>query len=93
MSYLLVVDEAAQDDLDDLAADLRARLLARIEELTERPKPGASKELTGSLRGYRSLRVGDYRIGYSLDEKAGEVTVWAVGHRRNIYERLARRGA
>jgi mRNA-degrading endonuclease RelE of RelBE toxin-antitoxin system len=37
------------------------------------------------LSGYRSLRVGDYRVLILLDEQALEVAAIDVGHRRNVY--------
>ena len=40
--------------------------------------------LTGH-RPYLRVRSGDYRVIYSVDDRARVVTVAAVGHRREIY--------
>ena len=92
MSYLVTFDEAVDKDLEDMPPDVRVRLFARADILTNNPRPGASRELTGKLRGYRRLRLGDYRVVYSIDEAVKEVTVWAIGHRRDVYEQFMRRG-
>jgi len=39
-------------------------------------------------RGYLRIRVGDYRIIYSIDHDRLIVLVAALGHRREIYQNL-----
>ena len=46
--------------------------------------PHGCGKLTGSLNSYR-LRVGNYRILYVIDDAEALVTVFAVGHRREVY--------
>jgi mRNA interferase RelE/StbE len=41
--------------------------------------------LTGELKGLFKLRVGDYRIAYSIEEKKKLLTIHLIGHRREIY--------
>ena len=43
------------------------------------------KEKKGKLKGLRSLRVGDYRALYVVDDGARVVEVLAVGPRENVY--------
>lgn len=45
--------------------------------------------LSGSLRGYWKLRVGDYRVVFKVGE--GEVWILAVLHRKDVYDRASRR--
>lgn len=47
------------------------------------------KPLRHSLAGCRKLRVGDYRIVFTIEND--EVTVWAIGHRKDIYDLLVKR--
>jgi mRNA interferase RelE/StbE len=42
------------------------------------------KKLVGSTNIYR-LRVGDYRIVYEMDQKAGEIVIIRVAHRKDVY--------
>ena len=59
------------------------KILKRIEELADNPRPSGCEKLTGQER-YR-LRQGRYRIVYSIQND--ELTVWVVkvGHRKDIY--------
>ena len=60
------------------------RLIAQhIDNLGSNPRPLGSKKLEAGL-GY-SLRVGDYRILYRMDDRTQTVTVWRVKHRREAY--------
>jgi mRNA-degrading endonuclease RelE of RelBE toxin-antitoxin system len=36
------------------------------------------------------VRVGDYRVGYEIDDAKRVVTIGAVGHRREFYRRIRR---
>jgi mRNA-degrading endonuclease RelE of RelBE toxin-antitoxin system len=36
--------------------------------------------------GQRTLRVGDYRVLYTVDSTQYRIQVLAIGHRRDIYE-------
>ena len=44
------------------------------------------KPLRRTLKGLWSLRVGNYRIIYQI--KGDRVILWALGHRRDVYEDL-----
>ena len=58
--------------------------MASIQNLTSEPRPSSSRKLTGSENSHR-LRVGAYRVLYQIDTRAKNVTIYAVGHRREIY--------
>jgi len=45
--------------------------------------------LRKSLKGYRKLRVGDYRVIYLVSSNT--VLIEGVGHRKNIYEMIKKR--
>lgn len=62
----------------------RLRLLGAIALLGGDPRPPSSRQLRG-CPGWR-VRVGDYRIFYTIDDGKVLVVVVAVGHRREIYE-------
>jgi len=44
------------------------------------------RELQLELKGFRSLRVGKYRIIYRINEEASCVEIHYVGPRRDVYE-------
>ncbi|MFA5997766.1 MAG: type II toxin-antitoxin system RelE/ParE family toxin [Candidatus Paceibacterota bacterium] len=45
--------------------------------------------LRNTLKGYRKLRVGDYRVIFRVESKV--VKIFAIGHRANIYTRANKR--
>ncbi len=53
--------------------------------LAHDPRPPASRPLRGRP-GYR-VRVGDYRIIYTIADEVLLIVVVALGHRREVYDR------
>jgi len=52
-----------------------------------RANPHVGKRLRGQLEGLWSLKVGDLRVIYSVEESTRTVILRAVGHRKAVYER------
>lgn len=83
MPYSLYVRGRADRELSRLPPDVQQRLDAAIDALADDPRPRGSKKLQG--RRGRSVRVGDYRVLYEVDDEAQEITVTKVAHRREVY--------
>jgi len=81
--YSVVIKRAAERELDSLPGAVRRRIFEKLLTLEESPRPVGSKKLVGGS-GYR-LRIGDYRVLYEVNDPAHLVTVFAVGHRREVY--------
>ena len=62
----------------------RHRILQSIRELADEPRPHGSTKLAGASDAYR-IRVGDYRVLYTVDDAVVRVLVIRVGHRRDVY--------
>ena len=86
MGWTLVYTASASRAITKLDPAVRRRLSAALQKLREVPDRG--KPLQLSLRGLRSWRTGDYRIVYRVVETRIEVIMVAVGHRRDVYEKL-----
>lgn len=43
------------------------------------------KPLRYSLKGYRRLRVGDYRVVFCIEADSHQIIVTAIKHRKDIY--------
>ena len=82
-SYSLLIKPSAARELEDLPAKERHRIIARIQKLAGDRRPPTCEKLTGEEK-YR-LRQGHYRILYSVDDAAQDVTVVKIGHRRDVY--------
>jgi len=53
--------------------------------------PFAGTPLIGELTGLWRVKVRRFRIVYELDRKARMIRVFAIGHRREVYEGVADR--
>ena len=82
--YQLEVKKKAVKELARVRPDIGIRLLQSIEHLVSEPRPRQSHKLSGSEDSYR-LRVGDYRVLYQVDDEAMLVTIFKIGHRREVY--------
>ena len=54
-----------------------------ILRLSDNPRPSGCSKLIGR-EGWK-IRVGNYRIIYEINDKAKEIIVLHVGHRRDVY--------
>ena len=70
---------SVRKELDGLDDETYLRIVAAIHRLRENPRPPSKKKLTGQ-EVYR-IRLGDYRVLYSVDDKAKEVRIEAVRKR------------
>ena len=85
--YKVNFSRPASKALQQLPASVVARVFPKIEELARDPYPHGSKKLQGLLPLWR-IRVGDYRVIYSVDRFQKVVNITAVRHRSKAYERL-----
>lgn len=86
MAYEVVFDKRAAKELDYFEKKNRslfAKLAENIEKLTARPFEG--KALVGDKKGYYSLRVGDYRIIYSVSHANKTIAILDIAHRKEVY--------
>ncbi|GAC1601530.1 MAG: type II toxin-antitoxin system RelE/ParE family toxin [Acidimicrobiales bacterium] len=81
--YRVEIRPAAVRALRKLDRTVRPRIEGAITLLAEDPRPPASRPLRGR-NGYR-VRVGDYRIIYTLHDDVLLVIVVTLGHRRDVY--------
>jgi mRNA interferase RelE/StbE len=61
------------------------RVLKRIETLATTPRRNGCRKLAGSDNLWR-IRIGDYRVIYSIDDVQRIVDVNGVRHRKDAYE-------
>ena len=83
--YRIEVTPAAARQLRKLVPQVARRVQGAIELLAVDPRPPASRALRGRP-GYR-VRVGDYRLLYTVQDDVLLVVLIRLGHRRDVYER------
>lgn len=82
--YTVEVRPSVGKDLNDIEARDRARILRRIADLAGNPRPHGAIKLTNAGERWR-IRIGDYRVIYTIVDDVLVVTVVEIGHRREIY--------
>ena len=85
-SYRVVLTSTAEKELKGLSAQLNARIVPRLENLADNPRPRGCKKLQGGDKEWR-IRVGDYRVVYTVDDAEMLVEVTRICHRSAVYER------
>lgn len=81
--YKLLISPKAEKSLKKLKIDHQKAMLEALGEISDDPFVG--KPLTRELTGRFSLRVGVYRIIYSVNRKDKTVRVFTAGHRSTVY--------
>jgi len=84
-TYRIELRPAAARALRKLDPVVRPRIQGAIGLLADDPRPPASRPLRGRP-GYR-VRVGDYRIIYTVADDVLLIAVVTLGHRREVYDR------
>ena len=84
--YRIVFTPAAERAFLALPKDVQRRIDQRLLALQEHPRPTGIKALKGDA-GVLRLRVGDYRVLYTVNDVQVVVVIVSVGHRREVYRR------
>lgn len=91
MTYLVIVSRPAERDIRRIRDQRVLRQLSNaIEALAENPYPPQAHKLRAFSEIWR-IRVGDWRICYTIEDGRLIVLVLIVGQRGDVYERLRRR--
>ncbi len=83
--YKVALTSSAAKELQKLPNQLVTRIFSRIETLAGSPRPPGCKKMRGGDREWR-VRIGDYRVVYTIDDAALLVEVTRIRHRKDVYE-------
>ncbi|HMO51999.1 MAG TPA: type II toxin-antitoxin system RelE/ParE family toxin [Kiritimatiellia bacterium] len=84
MTYTVRLAVPVQKALDRIDPAARRRIIRHLEALEENPRPVGVVKLAGAYDLYR-VRVGDWRIVYSIRDRELLVLVVKIGNRRDVY--------
>lgn len=84
MAYAVEFTARAARDLKAIARPDQIRIAKRIDGLTENPRPYGVRKLGGEEDLYR-IRVGDFRVIYTIENRRLVVLVIRIGNRRDVY--------
>jgi len=85
VSYRVLIDPRAARQLESVPKATVERLDKAILSLASSPRPPGTKRLRGKLHEGWRVRVGQYRILYKIDDDTREVSIFDIGHRREVY--------
>jgi mRNA interferase RelE/StbE len=84
IKYRIEFAPAATRQFKKLPRDVQVRISRRIDTLAETPRPAGVKKLEDEASLYR-IRVGDYRVIYTIQDKLRLVLVVTLGKRADVY--------
>ncbi len=85
--YTVTFARSAGKELEALPQGTAQRVFHAIEKLADNPRPSGVVKLHGIKNLWR-IRVGDYRVVFSVDEQKRVVDVAYVRHRKDVYRGL-----
>jgi len=83
VKYTVEIKRSAEREMNRLPEVFHSRIGEKILALEGEPRPSGSRKLEGG-EGYR-LRVGDYRVLYTIDDQKQRVLIYSIAHRREAY--------
>lgn len=86
-SYNVVWKRSATKEARKLSKSILLRILQAVENLSTDPYPIGSRKIMGAANKYR-IRVGDYRVIYSVDDDILLIEIVRVRHRKDVYKQL-----
>ena len=78
--------DVKEEDLPKLNRNIQKRIKKAIEQRLLVSPEKFSEPLRRTLKGYRKMRVGDYRIVLKLESEA--ILILGIYQRKDIYERM-----
>jgi mRNA interferase RelE/StbE len=81
--YKILFKESVYKDIRNIPKAELKRILLKIEQLAEEPRPIGSQKLTG-FELYR-VRQGAFRIVYSISDNELIICAIKIGHRKDVY--------
>lgn len=83
--YIIEYDPAIYEKLKKLPSSVREIIKIAIEKKLTVDPIACGKPLRYSLKGFRRLRVGDYRVIYQIIEEKVLVFIVEIDHRKDVY--------
>ena len=83
MNYAVAIHTPAKKALSRLPEHIQTRIARSMLALADQPRPSGVVKLSGR-KAWR-IRVGDYRVIYTIDDTKREVVIYTIGHRREVY--------
>jgi mRNA interferase RelE/StbE len=83
-SYRIEWKESARKEIKHIERGALRRILDAVMSLGVNPRPDGCRKLAGASMTYR-IRVGQYRVVYTVEDDRLIVEIVRVGHRSSVY--------
>ena len=83
--YSILFKPSARKELFSLPDQAISAIEEKIDVLISNPRPHGCKKLSGSINEYR-IRIGNYRVVYTVSDDTLIVYVIKIAHRKNVYK-------
>jgi mRNA interferase RelE/StbE len=83
--YEVIINKQVLKSLDKIPVVYLSDIKEAVNGLTNNPRPFGCIKLTGSQNSYR-IRVGVFRIIYTIKDEILTVDVIKIAHRKNVYK-------
>ncbi len=85
-SYEIEISRTAEKQLKKLPEKQQLRVVRAVLALADEPRPRGTRKLAGYEDVFR-IRVGRFRVLYSVSESRLIVLILKIGHRKDVYRR------
>ena len=83
--YQVIIQQSAQKQLRLLPVEISSRIDPRLKALANDPRPAGCIKLKGEENRWR-IRIGDYRVIYTINDTTFTIFILKVSHRREVYQ-------
>jgi mRNA interferase RelE/StbE len=84
-TYKVEWKRSAIKELEKLPRPMISKIVSAVDNLSSNPFPHGVRKLMGTESSYR-IRLGDYRVLYTVAEKRLIIEIIRVGHRKDVYK-------
>ena len=84
--FTITINPSALKELSKLPKVTIKKAEKAIDSLANNPRPIGVKKLKGTEESLYRIRIGDYRIIYSIEEEIKIIDIIRIGHRKDIYK-------
>jgi mRNA interferase RelE/StbE len=85
VSYTVTIGSRAEREFLRLKPKTRDRVAGAIAALSEDPRPHGARKLKSAAADSWRVRVGSYRVLYTVDDGRSEVVVYRISPREKAY--------
>jgi mRNA interferase RelE/StbE len=83
--YSVIITSRAERELKRLDRPIKNRIVTASLGLSEDPRPAGCLKVKAAKSLWR-IRVGDWRVGYEIDDALRQVRIITIGHRSEFYD-------